>query len=93
MGIRMALGARPADVLKMVIGQGLGLAALGVVLGLVGAVPTTRALTSMLYEVSANDPAVFAGVAVVLTLVALAAAYVPARRAARVSPVEVLHSE
>ena len=94
MGIRTALGASPRDLLRLVVlDQGLRLGLLGVVLGLVLAVPATRVLSSMLYGVSANDPLVFGGVAVMLTAVAFVASLLPARQAARVDPSEVLRFE
>ncbi len=93
MGVRLALGARPGDLLQLVVRQGVVLGAAGVVLGMLMAIPTTRFLTSMLYEVSAGDPAVFGGVAILLLAVAWFAAYLPARRAARVDPMEVLRFE
>ena len=93
MGIRLALGARPGTLLRLVVAQGAGLGLLGVLLGLLAAIPATRFLASMLYEVSATDPAVFGGVALLLVVVALLAAYLPARRAARVNPIEVLRFE
>ncbi len=93
MGVRLALGARPADLLRRVVMQGVGLAGAGVLLGSLAAIPATGFLASMLYQVSAGDPTVFAGVALLLLAVAFAAAYVPARRAARVDPMEVLRFE
>ncbi len=92
-GIRMALGARCTDVLKLVLGRGLRLIALGSAIGLLGAVVATRALRSLLFEVRPTDPWTFAGVAIVLLLVALAACYVPARRATRVDPIVALRYE
>ena len=92
-GIRIALGARGNDVLRMLIGKGLGLIAVGVVLGLSGAWPLTRLMKSLLFGVSATDPLTFAGAAVVLALVGLFACYVPARRAARIDPMTALRSE
>ena len=85
-GIRMALGARPFDVLRLVIAQGVRLAAVGIVLGIAGAIAMARALRAMLYGVDARDPATFAVLSAALTLAALAACYVPARRAIRVDP-------
>jgi putative ABC transport system permease protein len=92
-GVRVALGAVPADVLGMVLGRGLVLAAAGAVLGLGGAAALTRLLRSQLYGIQAADPATFAEVTALLVLVALAACIVPAWRAARVDPVVALRSE
>ena len=92
-GIRMALGAQPQDILRLILGRGGKLAGLGVVVGLAAALGLTRLMTSMLYGVGATDPLTFTGVAILLTLVALAACYIPARRATRVDPVEALRYE
>jgi predicted permease len=92
-GIRMALGAQTGDVTRLVMRQGAGLTALGVGVGVLGALALTRLLASMLYGVSTRDPLTFAGVAAVLATVALAATYVPARRAARVNPLRAIRAE
>jgi ABC-type antimicrobial peptide transport system permease subunit len=92
-GIRMALGARPRDVLGMVVGGGLRLAALGVGIGLAAALALTRVMASLLYGVSATDPLTFVSIPLLLLAVALAASYLPARRALRVDPVAALRSE
>jgi predicted permease len=89
-GLRMALGAQRSHVLKIVLGQGARLALLGVVIGLAAAAGLTRLMTTILYGVSATDPLTFSAVAIVLTLVALVACYIPARRAMRVDPVVAL---
>ena len=92
-GIRLALGATSGHVLEGVIGQGAALAALGLVAGSVVALVATRAIEAQLFGVGARDPLVFVGAAVVLLLVALAASWVPARRAARVDPQIALRAE
>jgi putative ABC transport system permease protein len=92
-GVRMALGAKSSDVLKMVLGQGTKLAAAGVGIGLVGAFILTRVMSTLLFEVSATDPATFAAVVALLALVTLLACYLPARRATRVDPMIALRRE
>jgi putative ABC transport system permease protein len=92
-GIRMALGARPRNVLKMILSQGMSVAVIGIVAGLLMAVAFTRLLTTMLFEVSATDPATFVAVAFILMLVALVASYFPARRAMKVDPLVALRHE
>jgi predicted permease len=92
-GIRAALGAQNRDVLRLVGRQGLVLVALGIVFGIVAAMGVTRSLGSLLYEVQPNDPITFFGVCAVLTIVGLAACYIPARRATRVDPMVALRYE
>jgi putative ABC transport system permease protein len=92
-GIRMALGAQKCDVLNMVVGQGLKLAAIGVAVGMVGALAVTQFLSSLLYGVKPIDPLAFAAVAVLLLAVALLACYIPARRAAKLDPMVALRHE
>ena len=92
-GIRMALGATPPIVRNMVVRQGLKLALAGVAIGVAGALALTRVISSMLYGVKSWDPAVFISVAILLSLVALLATYLPARRASQVSPVQALRYE
>ncbi|HTU35282.1 MAG TPA: ABC transporter permease [Candidatus Acidoferrum sp.] len=92
-GIRMALGAQQADVLKLVVAQGILLAIVGAVVGLAAASTLTRFLSSLLFGVKPIDPATFLAIAVLLALVALAASYIPARRATRVDPVNALRCE
>ncbi len=90
MGIRRALGAQQHDILGLVVGQGLRLALAGVALGIAGAFGLTRLMTTLLFHVTATDPATFAAVALVFLLVALAASYIPARRATRIDPMAAL---
>ena len=92
-GIRMALGATRLRVQRMVVGQGLLLAGVGAAAGLAGALFATRGLRSLLYQVSAADPAIYLAVALVLALVAVLASYLPARRAARTEPQLAIRGE
>jgi predicted permease len=92
-GIRMALGAQVADVLRLVVRQGFALALVGAAVGIGVALGVTRYLASMLYDVRANDPLTIAAVSVLLALVALTACYIPARRATHVDPIVALRHE
>jgi len=92
-GIRMALGAQRSSVLRLVVGNGLTLALVGVAIGSAGALLATRALERLVFGVSTTDPAVFGLVAFALTAVAVTAAAVPALRASRVDPIEALRNE
>ena len=92
-GIRMALGAHPRDVMKLILAQGTKLALAGLIIGIASAFALTRLMTSLLFEVKATDPANFAAVAILLLLVALLACYIPARRAMKVDPMVALRYE
>ncbi|HEV2802108.1 MAG TPA: ABC transporter permease [Pyrinomonadaceae bacterium] len=93
MGIRIALGATRRDILKLVVGQAMLMACVGVGLGLLGALALTRLMAGLLYGVSATDPLIFISISLLLAVVALLASYIPARRAMKVDPIVALHYE
>src|SRR6185437_10643076 len=92
-GIRLALGAQPSDVLRLILGQGTKLALIGIAIGIAAALALTSLMTKIIFGVSAHDPLTFIGVAIVLIAVALAACYFPARRAMRTDPMVALRYE
>jgi putative ABC transport system permease protein len=92
-GIRMALGAQPSQVLRQVLGSGMVLVCIGLAVGLAGAFWTVRLLQSLLFGVSSRDPAIYVAVVLGIVLMGLAANFVPARRAASIDPTRALHFE
>ena len=92
-GIRLALGARSQDVVALVVGKGMRLVLIGIAIGLGGAFALTRWMASMLFGVSSTDPLTFAGIALLLTLVAMLACWIPARRATKVDAMVALRHE
>ena len=89
----MALGAQRRDLLRLVVGQGILLVQVGAAIGIAAAIGVTRFMSTILYGIHADDPLTFAGVAILLMLVALAACYIPARRATRIDPLVALRYE
>jgi putative ABC transport system permease protein len=89
-GIRRALGAKPGDILRLVMGQALGLALAGVAIGIGGALAVNSVMKGLLFHVSATDPATYGAIAVLFIIVALAASYIPAWRATRIDPMAAL---
>ena len=92
-GVRAALGAQRTDVLRLILGEGARLALMGVAIGLVASLAVARLMSSLLFDIEATDPLTFVAVAVLLSLVALFASYVPARRAMKVDPMVALRYE
>jgi ABC-type antimicrobial peptide transport system permease subunit len=92
-GIRMALGAAQKTVVQMIMGQGVALAAAGLVLGLIGALALNRVMSSLLFGIAPTDPTTFVAVAATIVFVAMLACFLPARRAAKVDPMVVLRDE
>jgi len=93
LGLRMALGAQPHHILKLIVGQGMTLALIGIGIGLAGAFILSRYLTSMVYEISVTDPVTFVGSALLLVLAAFIACYLPARKALKVYPMDALRQD
>lgn len=91
--MRMALGARPLHVLQLIFKQSLGMLVLGIIIGLGGAFALTRLMRTLLFEITATDPLTYVSVIALLTVVALLACYIPARRAAKVDPLIALRYE
>lgn len=92
-GIRVALGAKPVQIIRMVVGQNLRIVLMGVILGIAVAIPATRLLRGLLFNVQPNDPATFIAIGVTLPVVAIVASYLPARRGTRIDPIVTLKSE
>lgn len=93
LGIRRALGAQRSDILSLLVGQGVGLTLAGIGLGIGGALALTRLMKDLLFQVSATDPTTFLAVSLLFIIVALAASFLPARRASKIDPMEALRYE
>jgi putative ABC transport system permease protein len=93
LGIRMALGAQPGDIMRLVLREGMALALIGVAVGVLGSFAVTRAISGLLYQVSATDPITFIVISLLLTGVALVASFIPARRATKVDPMVAVRHE
>jgi len=91
--VRVALGAQARDVLRLVVGHGMKIAATGLVAGILGALAATRAIAALLFEVRPSDPLTYGVIAALLTMAALAACYLPARRATAIDPLIALRHE
>jgi putative ABC transport system permease protein len=92
-GVRMALGATPRSVVRLIVGQGMRVVAVGVAVGLAGALLVTRLMTNVVYGIRVTDPVTYAAVSVLLVVVALVASYVPARRATRIDPLASMRTD
>jgi putative ABC transport system permease protein len=92
-GVRMALGARPGDVIRLILKQGLAMTLIGVAAGMLSAIAAARVMSGLLYGVTATDPATFVAISLLLAIVAMLACYLPARRAARIEPIAALRRE
>jgi ABC-type antimicrobial peptide transport system permease subunit len=92
-GIRVALGAKPSQIIGMVVGQNLRIVVAGLILGVAAAIPVTRLMRGLLYQVGPNDPVTFVAIGAILAAVAMIAAYLPARRGTQVDPVVTLKAE
>ena len=92
-GVRIALGATPRGVVRLIIGQGMRVVAVGILAGVAGALALSRLMTSVVYGVRVTDPLTYGGVAALLAAVAFVASYVPARRATRIDPLSAMRTE
>jgi len=93
LAIRMALGARRSNIVRLIVNEGIHLSIAGIAFGLLGTIALTRLMRSLLFEVNPTDPLTFAGVSILLLVVALTACYIPARRAAKTDPVAALRHD